>query len=79
MDHIQSHFKFKNNKVEPPNMYLGVKLRKIKLGTYECWTMSSYNYVQSAIKNVENKLAETDEKIPQKAPDPIASGYKPEL
>ena len=52
MDNIQVNFKFKNGKVEPPEMYLGAKLKRRQLGNYECWTMSSYNYVQAAIKNV---------------------------
>ena len=35
MEHIQANFKFMDNKVEPPEMYLGAKLKIRKLGNYE--------------------------------------------
>ena len=57
MEHIQANFKFKDNKVEPPEMYFGAKLKKRKLGNHELWTMSSYEYIHAAIKNVEDKLS----------------------
>ena len=79
MKHIQANFKFKDNKVEPPDMYLGAKLRKRKLGNYECWTMSSYEYVQAAINNVQEKLSKTNMGLQKRAPTPMSSGYRPEL
>ena len=41
MDQISQYFKFKNDNVEPPEMYLGAKLKKRSMGNYEYWTMSS--------------------------------------
>ena len=79
MDHIQANFKFKDNKVEPPDMYLGAKLKKRRLGNYECWTMSSYEYIQAAIKNVQEKLSKTNMRLQKRTPTPMSSGYRPEL
>ena len=79
MDNIQVNFKIKNGKVEPPEMYLGAKLKRRQLGNYECWTMSSYDYVQAAIKNVQEKLSKANRKLPKRAPTPMTSDYRPEL
>ena len=79
MKDIQNNFKFKNNKTESPEMYLGARLKKRRLGDYECWTMSSYDYLQAAIKNIEEKLHKSGGKLPTKAITPMSAGYKPEL
>ena len=79
MDDIQSKFKLKNDKVEPPSIYLGAKLRIRYLNTYSCWTMSSYDYVQAAIKNVERKLLTRNKKLTPREPTPMSSGYRLEL
>jgi hypothetical protein len=36
-------------------------------------------YVQSAVRNVEDHLAKSGEKLPYKAPTPLLSGYRPEI
>ena len=41
--------------------------------------MSSYDYLQSAIKSVEEKLEKSNRKLAKKAPTPLSSGYRPEL
>lgn len=79
MNDIQSKFKFKNNAIVEPEMYLGARLKKRKLGTYECWTMNSNDYIQAAIKNVEERLSRTGGKLVKRATTPMSSGYKPEL
>mgnify|MGYP003326537431 FL=1 len=79
MENIQQRFKFKNNKVDPPDMYLGARLKQRRLGTQLCWTMSSYDYLQAAIKNIEEKLVKTGGKLQVKALTPMSSGYRPEL
>ena len=60
-------------------MYLEAKLRKLSLGNYECWKISSYEYLQAAIKNIQDKLARSNRKLSKKAPTPMSSGYCPEL
>ena len=41
--------------------------------------MYSYDYVQAAVKNVQEKLARSNRKLMKKAPTPMSSGYRPEL
>ena len=79
MDSIQDRFKFKGGKAAVPENYLGSKLKSRQINEYECWMMSSYDYVQAAIKNIEEKLQQTSEKLSRKAPSHMASGYRPEL
>ena len=79
MDGIQDRFKFKGGKATVPENYLGSKLKFRQINGYGCWTISSYDYVQAAIKNIEEKLQQTSEKLARKAPAPMASGYRPEL
>lgn len=40
--------------------------------------MSSYDYVQAAIKNVKDKLSKSNKKLIRKAPTTMSSGYRPE-
>ncbi len=58
----------------------GGKLREVTLvnGT-KAWAFGSCQYVQAAIRNVEDHLAKTGEKLPYKAPTPLSSGYCPEI
>jgi hypothetical protein len=51
-----NEFKFKNNEVKPPVMYLGVKLEYQIFNGVRCWTMSNDKYVNAAIENIEKKL-----------------------
>ena len=46
---------------------------------FEGWTMSSEKYVKSAIENIEQILAETNQRLPTKCRTPLSSGYRPEL
>ena len=41
--------------------------------------MSSEKYVKSAIENIEQTLAETNQRLPTKCRTPLSSGYRPEL
>ena len=49
-------FKLKDDKIEPPDIYLGAQLDKMIVDGIECWTMSAERYV-SASENVEEALA----------------------
>ena len=40
---------------------------------------SSEKYVKSAIENIEQTLAETNQRLPTKCRTPLSSGYRPEL
>ena len=80
MKGINSYFKFKNDKIEEPDIYLGAGLSKIVTGDgTECWAMSSDKYCASAVKNVEEVLQKKGIRLPSKCYTPLSSGYRPEL
>ena len=78
MADIQSDLKFKNNKIEAPDFYLGAKLQLKKLNGRDTWTMSSADYIKSAIDNVEETLKKKGDRLPARAATPMAQGYYPE-
>ena len=78
MDGIKATFKLKGDKVEVPSMYLGATLeKKATKGNKECWAMDSSKYIQEAIKNVENKLAEHQKGLPKAATPFSKQDYHP--
>ena len=56
MNDIQSNLIFKNNKVKTPDFYLREKLKKKDLRGNEVWTISSTDFIKSAMENVKEKL-----------------------
>ena len=57
MNDIQKKFKLKDDKIEEPSVYLGASLTNTKnVNNDECWVMSSDQYYQATIKNVETTL-----------------------
>ena len=64
-------------------VYLGSRVCKVQLenGVW-AWSFSSSQYVQSAIKNVEEYIGRPENshlKIPSKAETPLTTSYRPEL
>jgi hypothetical protein len=45
----------------------------------KAWAFGSCQYVQAAVRNVEDHHAKIGEKLPYKAPTPLSSGYCPEI
>ncbi len=77
---IGQHFVLRDESIGPPSQYLGGKLRLVTLDNgVKAWAFGSCQYVQSAVKNVEEHLAKIGEKLPYKAPTPLSSGYRPEI
>ena len=76
---VQDTFKFKDDKIDKPDVYLGAQLDKMPVDGFEGWTMSSEKYVKSAIENIEQTLAETSQRLPTKCRTPLSSGYRTEL
>ena len=76
---VQDTFKFKDDKIDKPDVYLGTQLDKMSVDGFEGWTMSSEKYVRSAIENIEQTLVETNQRLPTKCRTPLSSGYRPEL
>ena len=77
---IGRYFELKPDSIGPPSLYLGGHLRKIELSNgVEAWAFGSTQYVQTAVKNVEEYLAKIGQSLKAKALDPIPKGYRPEI
>ena len=77
------YFHLKEKSIGPPTVYLGGRVRKVQLeNEVWAWSFSSSQYVQSAIKNVEEYVERPENthlKIPSKLETPLTTSYRPEL
>ena len=63
-----------------PKFYLGAKILKVQLPNgVNAYTMSMSQYVQEAVKNVEQYLKKRDLTLVKKASTPMTANYSPEL
>ena len=76
---LKQVFKLKGDKAFVPSMYLGATLAQVDspFGG-KCWSMSSENYVKTAVENVSKKLEKENLKLPMKCPTPTSFKYRPE-
>ena len=79
MEEIQRGFKFKNDEIKEPSIYLGTKLERKSLNGKKTWTMSSLDYVKFSVENVEKQLKRKNMKFPANATTPMSSNFLPEL
>jgi hypothetical protein len=79
MKEIEQAFKFKKNLIEAPDIYLGAKIERKTLNGKQTWTMSSRDYIKTAIANVEGQLKAKNMKLPSHATTPMTSDFVPEL
>ena len=82
-DELWRYFHLKEDSIGPPTIYLGGRVCKVQLEN-GVWALSfsSSQYVQSAIKNVEEYIGRPKNshlKIPSKAETPLMTSYRPEL
>ena len=80
---LRRYFHLKEESIGPPTVYLGGRVCKVQLenGVW-AWSFSSSQYVQSAVKNVEEFIGRPENthlKIPSKAETPLTISYRPEL
>ena len=76
---IMKHFKFKKDKIEPPEFYLGARMEKKNLNGGKVWTMTSKDYIKAIIQNLEERLKKRGIKLPIKNVNvPISASYVPE-
>ena len=76
---IQAKFKLKNDKMEPPEAYLGATLSKIdNVNGDLCWAMSADDYCAAFVTNVEESLMKKGLRLPSKCATPTSHGYRPE-
>ena len=79
MKQIAEVLRFKKDKIEPPEFYLGARIENKKLNGKDVWTMSSKDYVKAAVDNVVKHLEKKGRKLPTRATTPMAANYIPEL
>ena len=72
---IQTVFKFKDDKIVCPEVYLGAQPIAMTVDGFDGWTMSSQKYVKAAIDHVEEVLGRTNQRLPTKCRTPLKSGY----
>ena len=78
LEEFQRDFKFKNDQIDPPTNYLGARLEKKSINGFDCWTVSSVDYVNAAIKTIEEKLT-SNQRLPSKVVTPMTANYTPEM
>ena len=73
--------KYKKDKIEPPEIYLGVRLqRKIVAATNkECWAITSVDYVKATIDAVRETIKGTRWKFLSSINTPMVASYRPEI
>ena len=79
MEEIQGTFKFKNDDVKKPDTYLGARLQEKSINGRKCWTMTSVDYINAAVKNVKEALTKKRWNLPSKVTTPMPTSYAPEL
>ena len=77
---IGKYFELKPESIGPPSLYLGGKLREVVLESGEkAWAFGSSQYVQAAVKNVEQYLEKSGKSLKPKAIDVLPKDYRPEI
>ena len=81
---LNKYFPLKKDKkgkplIGPPTIYLGGKLSQVELPNgVVAWAISSSQYVQEAVRNVEEHLKREGKSMQKGADTPITKGYHPE-
>ena len=76
---VAEKFKLKNDKTEPPEIYLGGRLAKKSLNGKDIWAVSSVDYVKAIINNVEPRMVKKGMRLSIQAGTPISSDCTHEL
>ena len=83
---LGKYFALKEESIGPPKIYLGGHKRKVELENgMKCWAFGSSQYVQAAVKNVEEYLERRQRagdnmfSMPKSSDTPLPSAYRPEL
>ena len=84
MGKVSDNYTLEEGIVKEPDLYLGARFSNTQIsGLHDLsktrWAMSSDNYVNSAIANLEKEINKIDSRLPIKVETHLSSGYKPEL
>ena len=67
-EELERYFELKEESTGLPKIYLGSKMSKVVMeNSTTAWLLSSSQYVQPAVKNVEDSLAKQNKKLPAHA------------
>ena len=58
---VRAIFKMKDDKIEPPDTYLGATLSVMEDDGVQGWCMTSDKYVKAAVENVEQELVRVNQ------------------
>ena len=73
---IKAVFKFKGDKSEVPDMYLGTLTQKVETaGGTEFWIISAEKYVKAAVENVKLRISNSNYRLPSRCYTPMATTY----
>ena len=79
-EEIGKYFTLKPGSAGPPDIYLGGKVSMVTMPNgVTCHAYSSSQYVQNAVKNVEQYLSKKGLQLKQRASSPLMRDYRPEL
>ena len=79
-DEVGNVFTPKEKSIGPPTKYLGNKVSQVTLeNVTKCWSFSSSQYVQSAVKNVEDYFDKQGLGMLPKVKSPWTRNYRPEV
>ena len=70
--------RYKNNKISPPEMYLGARLMYKSINDIKCWTITSSDYIQAAVHTVKDAIKDKIWRLPSRVTTPMSSNYVPE-
>ena len=80
LDKIDTFFKFKSGSICDPDIYLGAKVRRVRLpNLVEAWAISPSKYIQEAVRNIREHLSQGGLRFPKKVSAPFPRDYIPEL
>ena len=65
---IAASLRFKKDKIEPPDMYLGATLEEKELNGKSLWTMSSTKYIKTAVGIAEEGASKRGIKLSSRGP-----------
>mmetsp|Transcript_18951 Transcript_18951/g.26747 ORF Transcript_18951/g.26747 Transcript_18951/m.26747 type:complete len:460 (-) Transcript_18951:1019-2398(-) len=71
--------KLKNDKAEPPSVCLGAKTQLKNINGHKCWTISSVDHINAAVKTIKEALKNKPCKLPTKVTNPMTLNCQPEL
>ena len=82
MDQIKELYRLKDDSIGPPTRYLGANIGKFQLNSgFECWSASTKDYVKSAVRNIEEVLAQDEipSKLRNRVDRPLPLSYRPKV